>query len=123
MRHKWPVLAAVIPVVFGWALIAAYPAAATAGGVGASGASASGLAQPGGLLGRGSAVSPRTWGGRKQHRKNVVASSNWAGYADTGPNGDFANVASSWVQPAGHCGAGVQYAAFWVGLDGYSSRT
>jgi Peptidase A4 family len=127
MRHKWPVLAAVIPVVFGWALVAAYPAAATAGGVGASGASASGLAQPGGLvreLGHGSAGGrPRTWGGRKQGRKTVVASSNWAGYADTGPSRDFTNVTSSWVQPAGHCGSGVQYAAFWVGLDGYSSRT
>jgi hypothetical protein len=53
----------------------------------------------------------------------VVTSSNWAGYAETGASGDFTNVTSSWVQPAGHCGSGDQHAAFWVGLDGYSSRT
>ena len=39
------------------------------------------------------------------------------------PAASFTNVAASWVQPAGHCSSGDQYAAFWVGLDGYSSRT
>jgi Peptidase A4 family len=143
MRHKWPVLAAVIPVMFGWALIAAYPAGATpavadATGVfsaadvfGASGVSgvfgAGGWEQPGGVvspLGHGSADGrPRTTGFRTQGQQTVVTSSNWAGYADTGPSDEFTNVASTWVQPAGHCSSGDQYAAFWVGLDGYSSRT
>jgi hypothetical protein len=53
----------------------------------------------------------------------VVSSSNWAGYAATGTNDAFTSVASSWVQPAGQCTSGDQYSAFWVGLDGYSSRT
>jgi Peptidase A4 family len=143
MRHKWPVLVALIPVVFGWVLMAAYPAGATsavtaATGVfdatnasGASGASgafgAGGWVQPGGLvgeLGRGSAGErPQTAGRRTQAEQTAVTSSNWAGYADTGPSGDFTNVTSSWVQPAGHCSSGDQYAAFWVGLDGFSSRT
>jgi hypothetical protein len=140
MRHKWPVLAGVIPFMFGWVLIAAYPAGATpavagATGVfsatdasGASGASGvGGWVQPGGLvgeLGHGSAGDgPRTARGRTQAEQTAVTSSNWAGYADTGPSGDFTDVTSSWVQPAGHCSSGDQYAAFWVGLDGYSSRT
>jgi len=143
MRQKWPVLAAVVPVVFGWALIAAYatPGVANATGVlsapdvfGASGASGvSGVSGPGGWVQPGGAVSPlaqgsaggkpRTAGGRTQAKQAVVTSSNWAGYADTGPDDDFTNVTSSWVQPPGHCSSGDRYAAFWVGLDGYSSRT
>jgi hypothetical protein len=117
MRHKRPVLAAVIPFIFGWVLIAAYPASATV----------SGLAQPGGLvreLSHGSAGGGlQIRSGRAQGRNTVVTSSNWAGYAETGPSGDFTDVTSSWVQPAGRCSSGDQYSAFWVGLDGYSSRT
>jgi Peptidase A4 family len=147
MRHKWPVLATAIPLMFGWALIAASPAGATprvagstdvfaATGVfgasrvsGVSGVFGSGgWVQPGGLasqLGRPSAGGgPRATGRTAQSTgPTVVTSSNWAGYADTGPSGDFTDVTSSWVQPAGHCSSGDQYAAFWVGLDGYSSRT
>jgi hypothetical protein len=140
MRRKWPILAAAIPLVFGWALIAAYPAGATAGvagargasgatgvfsGTGAFGASGTGsLMEPGGLvrqLGRTSAD------GRPQSvdrsRQTVVSSSNWAGYADTGSSHGFTNVAADWVQPAGQCSSGDQYSAFWVGLDGYTSST
>jgi hypothetical protein len=156
MRYKWPVLATAIPLMFGWALIAASPASATprvAGGTdvfaatGAFGASrvsgvsrvsgisrvsgafgSGGWVQPGGLVsevGRTSAgEGPRTTGRTAQSAgQTAVTSSNWAGYADTGSSGDFTNVTSSWVQPAGHCSSRDQYAAFWVGLDGYSSRT
>ncbi len=48
-------------------------------------------------------------------------STNWSGYAAT--TGTYASVSASWVQPAGLCSRGDQYAAFWVGLDGYSSGT
>jgi Peptidase A4 family len=137
MRHKWPVLAAVLPVMFGWVLIAAYPAGATPAVAGATGVFnttaafgafwANGWVQPGGMvgeLGHGSAGDrPRTERGRTEAEQTAVTSTNWAGYADTGPSGDFTDVTSSWVQPAGHCSSGDQYAAFWVGLDGYSSRT
>jgi hypothetical protein len=140
MRHKWPVLAAVLPFMFGWVLIAAYPAGATAavagatgvfnatGAFGSSGAfGLGGWVQPGGLVGdlghRSAGDRARTARDRTQAEQTTVTSTNWAGYADTGPNGDFTDVTSSWVQPAGHCSSGDQYAAFWVGLDGYSSRT
>jgi hypothetical protein len=148
MRYRWPVLAAAIPLMFGWVLIVANPAGASPGAAGessasgvfgatgvfgasglfgVSGVSAGGWDQPGGLVsqpGRGPAGGrARTAGGRTQAEQTTVTSSNWAGYADTGPSGDFTNVTSSWVQPAARCGSGDQYAAFWVGLDGYSSRT
>ncbi len=130
MRRRWPVLAATIPLVFGWTLAVAYPAAAHTGVAGPGG-----LVQPGGpvsqlgLPGGGTQVgawasptgtAPQFAGGG---RSAVASSSNWAGYAATGGSGAFTSVASSWVQPAGHCNGGNQYAAFWVGLDGYSSST
>ena len=49
-----------------------------------------------------------------------VQSSNWSGYADTGSN--FGQVAGSWSEPGATCsGRSTTYAAFWVGIDGYSS--
>jgi hypothetical protein len=48
-------------------------------------------------------------------------STNWSGYA--ADSGTYSSVSASWVQPAVSCSSGSQYAAFWVGLDGYSSST
>ena len=48
-------------------------------------------------------------------------STNWSGYAGT--TGTYTSVSASWTQPKGTCTSGDQYAAFWVGLDGYSSST
>ena len=49
-----------------------------------------------------------------------VESTNWSGYADTGSN--FSQVAGSWTEPGASCsGRTTSYAAFWVGIDGYSS--
>jgi hypothetical protein len=51
-----------------------------------------------------------------------VSSTNWSGYADTGTG--YSKVSSSWTQPAVTCsGSATQLAAFWVGIDGYSSGT
>jgi hypothetical protein len=50
---------------------------------------------------------------------NQVESTNWSGYADTGSN--FTRVSGSWTEPSASCGSGVSLAAFWVGIDGYSS--
>jgi len=52
---------------------------------------------------------------------NEVSSTNWSGYAGT--TGTYTSVSASWTQPTGTCKSGDQYAAFWVGLDGYSSST
>ncbi|MGD0554460.1 MAG: G1 family glutamic endopeptidase [Streptosporangiaceae bacterium] len=51
-----------------------------------------------------------------------VDSTNWSGYADTGSS--FSKVAASWTEPTGTCsGDTTSLAAFWVGIDGYSSDT
>jgi hypothetical protein len=51
-----------------------------------------------------------------------VESTNWSGYADTGSG--FSQVSSSWTEPSASCSGGqTQLAAFWVGIDGYSSSS
>ncbi len=80
-----------------------------------------------------------------ERHATAVSSSNWAGYADT--NDTYASVSLSWIQPAVACagsggggslelgasgltglfssllGGPSSAAAFWVGLDGYSSTS
>ncbi len=119
MRRRWPVLAATIPLVAGWALAAAYPAAAQVHVPGPGG-----VVQPGGPITQ-PASSPAGDGSQAaaDGQNTSVTSSNWAGYAATGSASQFTSVSSSWTQPTGQCDLGNQYAAFWVGLDGYSSST
>ena len=51
-----------------------------------------------------------------------VESENWSGYAVTGS--DFTSARGSWVEPTVNCTKTPNaYAAFWVGIDGYSSST
>ena len=51
-----------------------------------------------------------------------VQSTNWSGYADTGSS--FSTVTSSWTEPTPSCsGRTTSLAAFWVGIDGYSSSS
>ncbi len=50
-----------------------------------------------------------------------VESTNWSGYADTGSG--FSTVTGSWSEPGASCSRSTTYAAFWVGIDGYSSDT
>jgi hypothetical protein len=52
-----------------------------------------------------------------------VQSSNWSGYADTGSG--FSKVTASWTEPTGVSSGRrtTSLAAFWVGIDGYSSDT
>jgi hypothetical protein len=85
--------------------------------------------QPQGIAGLGQGGSPSGGGqsgdGQSGDGQNsVVTSSNWAGYAATGSAGTFTSVSSNWTEPVGNCnGADGKYAAFWVGLDGYTSST
>jgi hypothetical protein len=51
-----------------------------------------------------------------------VTSTNWSGYADTGSG--FSKVTASWTEPTGTCsGRTESLAAFWVGIDGYTSSS
>jgi hypothetical protein len=73
--------------------------------------------KPGGLMQRPTGALARAHG-----IKNQAESTNWSGYAVTGSNGAFSSVSSSWTEPTATCsGRSDQYAAFWVGLDGYNS--
>lgn len=58
---------------------------------------------------------------RQERGDGTVVSTNWSGYAVTGSS--FTSAVGSWVVPTATCGAGYRYAAFWVGIDGYSSDT
>lgn len=57
------------------------------------------------------------------HGHKATTSSNWSGYAASGTAGRFTSVSASWTEPATKCSSGNQYSSFWVGLDGYKSRT
>jgi len=52
-----------------------------------------------------------------------VYSTNWSGYAVTGSTGSVTSVSGSWTAPALATNSGSALAAFWVGIDGYSSNT
>jgi Peptidase A4 family len=146
MRRRWPILVATVPLLVGWSLTGAFPASAAThygvtgpGGPVQPGGPVSGLGSPTSTLVTGTpqvssgtprvstgslqdgAVGQNAGGGRRY--STVVTSSNWSGYAATSTTTQFTSVSSSWVQPAGNCTYGNQYAAFWVGLDGYSSST
>lgn len=58
---------------------------------------------------------------RVDHFDGTATSTNWSGYAVTGTA--FTTAVASWIVPGASCTSGHQYAAFWVGLDGYSSNT
>lgn len=71
---------------------------------------------PGGLI--------DLWGSHGfSHGLGTAQSTNWSGYAGT--TGTYTSVSANWIQPTGNCRNwfGSYYAAFWVGLDGYSSST
>lgn len=58
---------------------------------------------------------------RSDHEDGTVSSTNWSGYAVIGNS--FVSAEGSWIVPPATCPSGYQYAAFWVGLDGYFSDT
>jgi Peptidase A4 family len=51
-----------------------------------------------------------------------VESTNWSGYADVNSAGNtYSTVTGSWAEPSASCSRQTSLAAFWVGIDGYSS--
>ena len=73
--------------------------------------------QPGGL------IKAHGSGTTRSAKDGSTSSTNWSGYVLTGGTGAFTSVSSSWTEPAASCSGGTQYAAFWVGLDGYNSAS
>jgi hypothetical protein len=62
---------------------------------------------------------------RQLRQDGTAESFNWSGYAVTGANGSVTAVSGSWTVPQSVCSKGEApaYAAFWVGIDGWSSDT
>jgi len=107
MLRRWCILFAMLALTAGTAIAAGSASAAT---------SATSGYNPGGpihLVGASSAA--------RGGLSNEAESTNWSGYAAT--TGTYTSVSASWTQPAGTCSRGDQYAAFWVGLDGYTSSS
>jgi hypothetical protein len=63
-------------------------------------------------------TAPMAVRGRPSH---AVESQNWSGYAAHGKT--YKKISASWVEPTGHCTSSRTFSSFWVGLDGYSSKT
>ncbi len=53
----------------------------------------------------------------------TVCSTNWSGFAVTGPTGSVTDVKGSWIVPSVSCSSKSTYSSYWVGIDGYSSST
>jgi Peptidase A4 family len=107
MLRRWCILLAMLALTVGTALAASSASAAT---------TTAGRFTPGGPI--------HLIRGGRAHALGIghqADSANWSGYAGT--TGTYTSVSASWTQPAGTCSRGDQYAAFWVGLDGYSSST
>jgi len=69
-------------------------------------------------------IAPRHHGpiqDKVEHGDGTSTSTNWSGYAVTGSA--FTSAEASWIVPTATCSSGHDYAAFWVGIDGYSSKT
>ncbi len=122
MVHRWCIPLMTLPVVVGSMLVA--------GGASASPA----LPHPAAQHRAARAVSlghpmirpvgvtlPSVSGGLN----TTAESTNWSGYALSRGSHAFRSVSASWIQPAAHCTgvAGHRFAAFWVGLDGFSSNS
>jgi hypothetical protein len=56
---------------------------------------------------------------RRVNGLTKVDSNNWSGYADTGSN--YSTVTGNWTEPSVSCTSTTSLAAFWVGIDGFSS--
>jgi len=50
-----------------------------------------------------------------------TTSSNWSGYADVDET--FSSVGGTWTEPSTTCTSTTSLAAFWVGIDGFTSST
>jgi hypothetical protein len=124
MIRRWSIPLATLTLVFGSMLTAATAASASpaAAHPAAVHPAAAQHFKPGGLMIRPKGAHATTHNGR-----TTDESTNWSGYAATGANGAFKSVSASWTEPTATCTSGRRgrgtdaYAAFWVGLDGFTS--
>ena len=130
MTPRWSILPVAIALVSGSLMLAAASSASATPATPATHASYGGTTTvrpggdphgftPGGLMKKHADTQVKRHGKYYQEQ-----SSNWSGYAATGGNGAFTSVSASWTEPAATCNdGGNEYAAFWVGLDGFNSSS
>lgn len=129
MIPRWSILPAAIALVSGSLMLAATGSASATPTTPASHAShGTTTVRPGGDpkgFTPGGLFKLHAGSHMKRHGKFYQEqSSNWSGYAASGGNGSFNSVSSSWTQPTATCNdGGDEYAAFWVGLDGFNSNS
>jgi Peptidase A4 family len=120
MARRWWVLLATLALAVGSALAAG---AASAASIPAHGGAVRAIpGHPMIASGRpGKVILPDASGGVR----NLQESENWSGYAAHRGRHVYHSVSASWIEPRATCTGvtGGQYAAFWVGLDGYSSKS
>jgi hypothetical protein len=128
MFKRWSIPIATVVVAFGSLLGMANASAAvvhhpTTTTVRPGGVSLRGF-HPGGTMLKATGGEARSAG----HGRTSAESTNWSGYAVTGADGAYSSVSATWTEPTATCtssgrgrGGSDSYAAFWVGLDGYSS--
>jgi Peptidase A4 family len=120
MTRRWGIPLVTIGLVFGSMLMAANAASAAPAATHPAihSMSVHGFT-PGGLMTRPAGVHNDV---THHGRFTTAESTNWSGYAVTGATGAYKSVSASWTEPTATCSSRrAQYAAFWVGLDGYSS--
>jgi hypothetical protein len=118
MVRQWCVIGAALAVMIGTATAAADVASAAPFLTASFAAPAVSPGHP--MVGPGGVAVP---GARRASAGKEVGSMNWSGYAVSGGNGAYHSVSASWTVPAVTCSSGNRYASFWVGLDGYGSRS
>jgi len=127
-RHWWIPVAAVAVVAGGAVAVATAAASASPGlthhavetaAVGAPIASPTAVAPGHPMVSSGGGSVAGVAGNSAIAR--AAKSTNWSGYAVHA--GKYRNVSATWIEPAAKCPLpkAKQYAAFWVGLDGYNS--
>jgi hypothetical protein len=123
MIPRWSILPAAIALVAGSLMMAttgsanASPTASPHTSSVRPGGTTQGGFQPGGLIKKPVGAQVKKHGKYYQEE-----STNWSGYAASGGDGSFNSVSASWTQPTATCDDnGDEYAAFWVGLDGFNS--
>ena len=123
-----------LPRLLSYSLMAAVPALGALVGLGPA-ASASTAASPGAqaaaaarsalkqlVIGQHATDHPVSGHVRMINGLTQVSSTNWSGYADDNSRGStYSKVSSNWTEPSASCTSTESLAAFWVGIDGYSS--
>lgn len=121
-----------LPRLLSYSLMAAVPALGALVGLGPAASASTATATPGAaaarsalnqlVIGQHATDHPVSGHVRMINGLTQVSSTNWSGYADDNSSGNtYSTVSGNWTEPSASCTSTESLAAFWVGIDGYSS--